>query len=287
MSFIDEAKQWALMPVPGPETPEETQKQFDAMLVEELASTWCALQHVGLRDRTEGTWTATLYFDRLPFDNPERAFAVVRAVLAFETDRSVLMQLNDRLMLSLINAHGADLADRIEAEARTDTRFAWLLGGAYRWTDDKALKERLGKVADADGWRAADEARRLPAQTIDFAALSISELAKVWVAQHALAEKDRDDTWFALDDRERELERDVPDAVIDLALEVLKIEQNPNLLGLFAAGPLENVVGPLTIDRIEREAAADPRFRELVCGVWYFEDDDIKPRLDAIMRGNS
>jgi hypothetical protein len=287
MSFIDDAKQWALMPMPGPETPEETQKQFDAMPVEELASVWCALQRVGLRDRTEGTWTATLYFDRLPHDNPERAFDLVRAVLASESDRSVLMQLDNKLLPSLINAHGAALADRIEAEARTHTCFAWLLGGAYWWTDDEALKARLGQVADEQGWRAADEARRAPAQKIDLATLSTSELAKLWVAQHALAEKDRDDTFSALDDYEHDLRGNDPDAVIDVILEILKIETNPNLLSLLAAGPLEDVVGPATIDRIEREAAADPRFRELVCGVWYFEEDEIKPRLDAIMQGNS
>lgn len=76
-----------------------------------------------------------------------------------------------------------------------------------------------------------------------------------------------------------------PDAVIDFVLEVLKIEDNDAVLGLLAAGPLENAISMTTIERIEREAAAHDKFRWLLGGVWYSSaPEPLKARLDAIVQ---
>lgn len=76
-----------------------------------------------------------------------------------------------------------------------------------------------------------------------------------------------------------------PDAVIDLVLDVLKIEDNDAVLGLLAAGPLENAISMTTIERIEREAAAHDKFRWLLGGVWYSSaPEPLKARLDAIVQ---
>jgi hypothetical protein len=53
-----------------------------------------------------------------------------------------------------------------------------------------------------------------------------------------------------------------------------------------AAGLLEDVISMDTIDRIEREANADDKFRWLLGGVWYWnEPEPLKARLDAIVQG--
>ena len=53
---------------------------------------------------------------------------------------------------------------------------------------------------------------------------------------------------------------------------------------MLAAGLLEDVIDMPVIDRIEREAAADPRFLALLRGVWYSrKPDEVKARLDAIL----
>ncbi len=78
---------------------------YDAMSIDQLAEIWRALQHVGLRDQTEGTWDSTLYFDALPHNEPERALDLVLAVLRTEQDQLVLMQLGDKFTTSLIHAH--------------------------------------------------------------------------------------------------------------------------------------------------------------------------------------
>ena len=42
-----------------------------------------------------------------------------------------------------------------------------------------------------------------------------------------------------------------------------------------------------TIDRIEREAAADKRFHDLLGGVWYYRaPDELRARLDALVGWN-
>ncbi|RXH39853.1 DUF6869 domain-containing protein [Bradyrhizobium zhanjiangense] len=71
---------------------------------------------------------------------------------------------------------------------------------------------------------------------------------------------------------------------VDRILEILKIEANPVLLSLLAAGPLEDVISAGTIDRIEREARVNERFRDLLGGVWYYRaPDDVRTRLDALI----
>jgi hypothetical protein len=59
------------------------------------------------------------------------------------------------------------------------------------------------------------------------------------------------------------------------------------LLSMLAAGPLEDLIGMETIDRIEREAAANQRFRDLLGGVWYYRAPaELKARLDALVGPN-
>jgi hypothetical protein len=282
MSFIDDAKAMATMAIPGPGTPEEQRRLLDAMSMDELAGLWCSLQYLGIPDYTEDTWPKVMYFDHLPHDAPERAFEMVLTVLRSEVHKSVKMELNNKLMIALVSAQGERLIGQIEAEARGNAALRWLLGGAYWWTSDTNIKARLAAFADQDAWR-ADEATRDAAAPIDFAGLPRAELARAWIEQKCKPRKDQDDNWMTLCDYERELiERD-PDKMIDLIIDILKVESNPQVLSYLAAGPLEDVIGMKTIDRIEREAA-EPAFRALLEGVWYWnEAEELKARLDAIL----
>ena len=115
----------------------------------------------------------------------------------------------------------------------------------------------------------------------------MAELARAWVEQYSKSDRDRDDNFFAMMDYERELREEDPDKAIDLIVEILKIETNPVMLSLLAAGPLEDVISMETIDRIEREASANKRFHDLLGGVWYYRaPDELKARLDALVRQN-
>lgn len=285
MSFIDDAKHWATMPVPGQGRSAAQDALYEAMPVAELAALWCRLQTLGLKDQTDESWGASLYFDHLPHDAPDRALDMALHVLGSDADKRVKMQLGEKFMSALVYNHAGRLIDRIEAEAAGNARLRWLLGAVHWWAPSRDLKARLAHVADEGGWRADEAARDTPGVRIDYSVLAMPELARAFVEQHGKPEKDRDANWHALADFERELLDQNPDRAIDLVLAVLAIETDPNLLSLLAAGLLESAIGPDTIARIEREALADRHFRKLLGGVWYHnESDELRARLDAIVK---
>jgi hypothetical protein len=235
--FIKDAANFATMPIPGAETPAEQTALFDAMPIGELADTWRALQHVGLRDKTDGTWTTFRYFDALPHEQPDRALDLMLSVLKRETDTSVLMQLGDKFTPALLIAHGPALIDRLEREAADNPGLRWLLGSVIWWTEDEALEARLWAIADKDGWRAVSDAHEERNPQIDFARLSPAELAKVWIAQNECPDKDRDRNWSALRDYEASLREDDPERALAIIREVLKIETNGKCSAISPPGP--------------------------------------------------
>jgi hypothetical protein len=285
MCSVDEPEAWATMPIPGPGNSEEENALFDAMPLERLAQLWCDLQCLSIREQTEQSWIATLYFDRLPHAAPDRALDLALAVLGTDADKFTKMQLGEKFMSTLIYNHAEGLVGRLEAEAVANPALAWLLGAVHWWAPSRELKARLAHVADERAWRADEAKRDRPAISIDYTTLSMPDLARFWVDQHAKPEKDRDRNWHALMDYERDLIRSDPNAVIDLVVEVLKIETNPEMLSLLAAGLVEDVIAEDTIERIEREATANERFRHLLGGVWYANKGAaLKARLDAIVK---
>lgn len=284
--FMKEATNWATMPIPGGEAQEEQKALFDAMPMAELADTWRALQQVGLRDKTDGTWATFLYFDSLPHQQPDRALDLILAILKRETDTAVLMQLGDKFTPALLITHGAKLIGRLEREAADNPRLRWLLGSVIWWTEDEELEARLSAIADQAAWRADRDAHEERNPEIDFASLSPAEIAAVWIAQNECPDKDRDRNWMRLRDYDEELRGEDPERALAIIVEVLKIETNPNMLSYLAAGPLEDLITLETIDLIEAEAKRTERLKWLLGGVWYYTaPDELKARLDAIIEG--
>jgi hypothetical protein len=260
-------------------------RAFDAMTPEELAGMWCSLLHLGVNEGAADSRAAEAYFAHLRLNVPERAFALVLAVLRSGADKSLLMTLNQSLFFpALLKEHGTALLDRIIAEARHDARLRWLLSGANWWVSRQNLSVQLTSEADRTAWRA--DALPRPGGVIDFTCLTAVELGRVWVELNSNPGKHEDKNWYRLKDYEDDLLGHEPDRTLDAILEILRIETDEELLGLLAATLLECVISFETIDRIEREAAANDKFRWLLGGVWYWtEPDELKARLDAIVQG--
>ncbi|WP_454726420.1 MULTISPECIES: DUF6869 domain-containing protein [Cupriavidus] len=75
----------------------------------------------------------------------------------------------------------------------------------------------------------------------------------------------------------------------ELVLAILARTGNERVLGALAAGELEDLVeyhGAAFIGRIERQAARDPRFRRLLCGVWRSSTPEVWARILAASDGN-
>jgi len=239
MGSMKEAKALeTIVAAPELATPEETEAFLNAMPIGEFASLWCVVQCLSRRDQTGGAWAAIMHFDRLPHDAPDRALDLALEVLRSESDKLTVMQLNDKFMLSLIYANGDAVMERIEREAKDNAKLRWLLGG-INFGPDEPITQRIARIADAKSWEADHLARKTPTHPLECETMSVPELAEAWVEQYSKSDRDRDDNFFAMMDYERELREEDPDKAIDLIVEILKIETNPVLLSLLAAGALE------------------------------------------------
>jgi hypothetical protein len=72
-------------------------------------------------------------------------------------------------------------------------------------------------------------------------------------------------------------------------LEILQRKPRDKVLGVLAAGPLEDLIeyhGPDFIEKIEREAIANPALKHLLGGVWQSSTPGIWARIEAI-RGST
>jgi hypothetical protein len=75
-----------------------------------------------------------------------------------------------------------------------------------------------------------------------------------------------------------------------VVLEVVRITSDPDVLGVLAAGPLEDLVeqaGPAFVDRIERQAWTDPAFRRLLDVAWPCGSPEVRARIEAARRWGS
>jgi hypothetical protein len=121
-------------------------------------------------------------------------------------------------------------------------------------------------------WQADEDAHDAADAPIDFAALPIRELALAWVAQKCLPHKDQSANATALWNYESELKDNDQDRMVDLVLEILKVEADIHVLSFVAAGLVDDMISARTIDRIEREAAGNEDFRVLLRGAWYWNE---------------
>lgn len=106
--------------------------------------------------------------------------------------------------------------------------------------------------------------------------LPVARLAERWLgymqaaqADEAAAPQDVPDFWTA--SLVMDLARIAPGLCLDVVLAALSLCRRSEEVALIAAGPLEDLIalsGAQVIDRIEAAAAASPRFRLALTGVW-------------------
>jgi len=71
-------------------------------------------------------------------------------------------------------------------------------------------------------------------------------------------------------------------------LEILSRAPPESVIGVLAAGPLEDLIdacGPEFIDRIELQARRDPAFRHLLGGVWASSTPSVWARVESARGG--
>lgn len=91
-----------------------------------------------------------------------------------------------------------------------------------------------------------------------------------WDNDLVLTKRDTKATEWA-SDKMLDLAMENPEELWEVILEVLKRDPPAEVFEVLAAGPLEDYLAELgeqVIDRVELQAASDPKFRHLLGGVW-------------------
>jgi hypothetical protein len=261
-----------------PPTDEVVAARLKALPPEDLVRAWREISTTSLKDRTEGTHAVLMYFDRLGHDDPERAVAFLEALLEQEPEDAVVaLTGSGKLLGQLLHFNGPRIARALQELAMRQPRLRWLMGAAY-WSisggiEDVETKRRLLSIADKDAYQAWEKSYKSP-ELIDFAALPVAEIAPLWVEINARSDldKEKDGNWSELFDFQSELVRNDPLKALDLVKAIVAIEDNPHVLGLLAAGMLEDLIpaedGPV-VNEVVAEADRNPRFRRLLGGVWF------------------
>lgn len=106
----------------------------------------------------------------------------------------------------------------------------------------------------------------------------------VWDKDLVLTKRDTSATEWA-SDKMIDLALENPEELWDIILEILKRDPPTEVIEVLAAGPLEDYIAKLgekVIDRVEAQSAADPKFKNLLGGVWRNSmSDDVWRRVQA------
>jgi uncharacterized protein DUF6869 len=262
--------------------------------LDDLMRGWREQATNSLREETPGSRAFHVYFDRLAYHDPERAVSFIEAMLVQEQDDALVALIAEgKLLGQLLHFQGPRVAQALQELA------VRCIFGAVVWSigrgmvEDEDAKGRLLAITDTKGyesWKARHRAGRVPP---DFAALTPAELAPLWVEimEASVLDREKDENWSVLFDFQCELACEDPLKALELVKAILAIEDSPNLLGLLAAGLLEDLLpsedGPI-VDAIVAEAESDPRFRHLLGGVWFSGlGEDMTPRLEKARGGES
>ena len=246
--------------------------------------------------QTDGTITAWLVhseaakdanlLEELPHNNPEEGWCIILKVLHQPESEMHLSALSDYLK-NLFIYHGEEFIERIEGQAVKDSRFKACVAKIRLHPGihiPQQLWERLTNAAGTPVERMAPSLERALEQ--------IPDLSEALYATPILSDpKDIVSFFFTDNDRERiadhwikhkqtfwaweKVNHIISDEFIEYAYNVLKIlyenSSSDVHLSSIGAGPLEALLeknGAFIIDRIEKLASTDRRFRVCLSYVW-------------------
>ena len=114
------------------------------------------------------------------------------------------------------------------------------------------------------------------------------DLLEGYLAHAEAVAHQREDTSFWAFNRLAELMRDDPDAAWQITVELIARASDEETLGYVAAGALEDLIcqhPDAMIDRVERHAKQDARFRTAVARVWGWTrmPKEVRARLDTLV----
>jgi hypothetical protein len=86
-------------------------------------------------------------------NEPEKGWLAILSALQDPRQELGLGNLAAGPLEDLLSFHGNDFIERVETEAKTNPKFAWLLGGVWQHAIDDEIWARIQSVGDFDSWK--------------------------------------------------------------------------------------------------------------------------------------
>jgi hypothetical protein len=114
-----------------------------------------------------------------------------------------------------------------------------------------------------------------------------TEIVQAWIdLQHAADGSSEYDSRLWAHEKFWEIAEEQPDLCWELILRTLSTDQSTPIMETLSAGPLEDLLaknGAAVIERVEKEAKANPKFAYLLGGVWQNTmPNDVWARVQAV-----
>jgi hypothetical protein len=91
-------------------------------------------------------------FDWVVQKEPEKGWQAILAAVGNPLLEKHLGTLAAGPLEDLLSCHGEAFIDRVEAQAKSNPRFAWLLGGVWQHQMTEEIWSRVQKIWDRSGW---------------------------------------------------------------------------------------------------------------------------------------
>jgi len=101
------------------------------------------LRHYAAGNPQDGDWTAWDEINKRVREAPEEAWPVVLHLVSQAEDDAALAYVAAGPLEDLLKHHCPDVIERVERQARTDSRFRHCLAGVWVTLSDKKLEARL------------------------------------------------------------------------------------------------------------------------------------------------
>jgi len=118
-----------------------------------LATEWIAHWKApeGSVERDATSWTSDEEW-RLIREAPQDGWRLILAILGLDNSPEIQEVLSAGPLEDLLSYHGESMIGAVEAEAKSDPRFASLLGGVWQSSMPDAIWSRVRAVWNRQGW---------------------------------------------------------------------------------------------------------------------------------------
>jgi len=121
--------------------------------VQSLATEWVAFWRApeGSDERELLSWTTDKEWELIR-ESPQDGWNLILAILRLDSSSAIQEVLAAGPLEDLLSYHGESMIDTVESEARTNPRFASLLGGVWKNSMSEAVWSRVQAAWDRKGW---------------------------------------------------------------------------------------------------------------------------------------